>query len=170
LKVSALLIHASKEEARRELIAVAAQLDHHAVDFLSSMYSATQLSGTDNDLLIELIPSARTSIVQGSELNRLARAVGAHRTLEVGLAYGFSTIWLLDAVMQQSDGLHLAMDPFQQETWHGIGVRQARAFIGDRDCFSWTSEFSIDALARMAKAGEMVDFAYIDGNHRYDNV
>lgn len=163
-------IHASKEEAKRELNAAAPQLDDRCVEFLSKMYSATHLIGTDEERPVALNASTRTSIVQGSELNRMARAVGARRCLEVGLAYGFSTIWLLDAVMQQPGGLHIAMDPFQQETWQGIGVQQAGRFCATQDAFTWLPETSIEALVKMAQTEDPIDFAYIDGNHRYDNV
>jgi predicted O-methyltransferase YrrM len=163
-------IHASKEEAARELKAVAPQLDDRSADFLSDMYSTTHLTGTDRDGPVALNASTRTSIVQGSELNKLARAIGARRSLEVGLAYGFSTIWLLDAVLQQPDGQHIAMDPYQQQTWHGIGLQQAMHFCVPQDAFAWIPEPSIEALVKMAQTEDRIDIAYIDGNHRYDNV
>lgn len=165
-----MIIHADTSEAERELRALAPQLDDRSVEFMAGMYSATHLMGTEQEAPVELIASTRISVMQGSELNRLARAVNARRTVEVGLAYGFSAIWLLDAVMQHPDGLHMALDPFEKQTWHGIGLQQTARFCASQAVFTWVPEASIDVLTRMSQSGERIDFAFIDGNHRYDNV
>lgn len=165
-----MIIHASKGEAEREIRALAPQIPDGSVEFLAEMYSATHLPGNVADDPVELIASVRVPVIEGSELNRLARAIDARRIVEVGLAYGFSTIWLLDAIVDHPDGRHIALDPFETQTWHGIGLRQAERFCSRPETFRWIPEASIDVLTQMARANERIDFAFIDGNHRYDNV
>jgi len=165
-----MIIHASKAEAEREIRNLAPQLADASVSFLAEMYSSTHLLGTEREDPVELIPSVRVQIVQGSEINRLARSIGAHRTLEVGLAYGFSSIWMLDAIGHRPDAAHSAIDPFEKQIWSGVGLQQIARFGAHPSAFNWVSELSLDALTPMIRNGETIDFAFIDGNHRYDNV
>jgi predicted O-methyltransferase YrrM len=131
---------------------------------LDDMYSGRQLEGTNGPVEIDAV--TRVAELNGSELNRLVREAGAKRSLEVGLAYGFSTIWIMDALAEGGD--HSAIDPFQQSYWHGVGATQARR-LESRN-FRLIEDFSIHALSDLIRAGERFDFIFIDGNHRFDDV
>ena len=61
----------------------------------------------------------------GEALRDLAIAEGARRTIEVGLALGLSALYLCRAVSERA-GRHVAVDPFQQESWGGAGLRTLR--------------------------------------------
>jgi hypothetical protein len=43
--------------------------------------------------------------------------------LEIGFFYGFSTVWILDALSAQRDNLHVAIDPFEKGGG-GVGLYQ----------------------------------------------
>jgi predicted O-methyltransferase YrrM len=62
---------------------------------------------------------------KGEALRDLAIAEGAERTIEVGLALGMSALFLCQAVLPRG-GRHVAIDPFQSESWNGAGVRTLR--------------------------------------------
>jgi predicted O-methyltransferase YrrM len=139
-------------------------LSAEAKAILTEMYSAPKLEGTNG--LIEIDPITRIDQTAGSELNRLIRESGTKKSLEIGLAYGFSTIWIMDALA--SGGSHIALDPFQSSYWHGVGATQARRLSSKR--FKLLEEYSIHALSDFIRAGETFDFIFIDGNHRFDDV
>src|SRR5919106_2459392 len=61
----------------------------------------------------------------GAALRDLAIAEGVERTIEVGLALGMSALFLCQAVMR-CDGRHVAIDPFQERSWKGAGLRTLR--------------------------------------------
>jgi hypothetical protein len=48
--------------------------------------------------------------------NRLAR------TLEVGMGWGLSSMVICQALRDNGGGHHLAIDPWQSDTWHSIGL------------------------------------------------
>ena len=94
----------------------------------------------------------------------------ASRSLEVGFAYGFSTLWMLDALRKHREAaVHVAIDPFEKSLWHGIGLNQVDK-IRFEGKFKWIQDFSIHALSDLIRQGEKFDFIYIDGNHRFDDV
>lgn len=133
------------------------------------MYGATELRGTESDQLVTINPITRISIEQGAMLRRLVRESGVRSSLEVGLAYGFSTVWLLDALAAQPDAVHIAIDPFQKKGWQGIGLAQV-ARLGFAGRFDWLPTYSIHALSDLIRQNRRFDFIYIDGNHRFDDV
>jgi len=139
-------------------------LSPEAEAILSEMYSAPQLEGNEGP--VEIDPITRIDRTKGAELNRLVRENGTKDSLEIGLAYGFSTIWIMDGL--SSDGHHIALDPFQSSLWKGVGQTQAQRLPGKR--FELLEDYSIHALSDFIRAGKRFDFIFIDGNHRFDDV
>jgi predicted O-methyltransferase YrrM len=105
---------------------------------------------------------------QGEALRDLAIAEGASRTIEVGLALGMSALFLSQAVLQ-AGGRHVAIDPFQQESWNGAGLRTLRE-AGIEDLVEVIEEESQLALPRLVAEGREFDFAFVDGDHRFEGV
>jgi predicted O-methyltransferase YrrM len=139
-------------------------LSAEAEAILTEMYTAPKLEGADG--LVEIDPITRIDKIAGSELNRLVRQSDTKKSLEIGLAYGFSTIWIMDALA--SGGSHIALDPFQSSYWHGVGATQARKLSSKR--FELLEEYSIHAISDFIRAGKTFDFIFIDGAHRFDDV
>jgi predicted O-methyltransferase YrrM len=139
-------------------------LSSEAEAILHEMYTEPKLRGADG--LVEIDRITRIDKTAGAELNRLVRESGARKSLEIGLAYGFSTIWIMDAL--PPEGSHVALDPCQASWWHGVGETQARRLPGKQ--FRWLEEYSIHALSDWIRAGEKFDFIFIDGAHRFDDV
>lgn len=135
---------------------------------LLSMYELRPQLGTDGkrhalDGVTLLSPK------QGMWLNRLCRDLAPTRSLEIGLAYGYSTAYFLAAIQENGIGHHSAVDPFQIEKWRGIGACLPGR-LGMSHKFRFVEEKSAAALQRFADAGETFDLIFIDGNHRFDNA
>jgi predicted O-methyltransferase YrrM len=105
---------------------------------------------------------------QGEALRDLAIAEGAEQTIEVGLALGMSALFLCQAVLARG-GRHVAIDPFQRESWNGAGLRTLRE-AGVQDLVEVIEEESQLALPRLVAEGRQFDFAFVDGDHRFEGV
>jgi predicted O-methyltransferase YrrM len=102
-------------------------------------------------------------------LLELAKQRGCARTLEIGLAYGFSTLVLLAANPNSQGSRYVAVDRFQQSLFHGIG----RARVGRLDrtgLFEFYEQPSAIQLPKLLEAGDRFDFIFIDGDHKFDSV
>ena len=92
------------------------------------------------------------------------------RLLEIGLAYGLSTLFVCEAVerLGGADAYHV-IDPWQRTQWHGAGLHALeRAGYGERVRFH--EEPSELCLPRLLAEGERLDFALVDGWHSFDQV
>jgi predicted O-methyltransferase YrrM len=138
-------------------------------DVLNDMYHSDKLFGTESDQPICIDKFTRISIKQGAIINNLMRAHSVKRSLEIGLAYGFSTVWMLDALRSQLDSLHIAIDPFEKSYWQGIGLSQVKRLDLEQH-FKWVKDYSIHALSDLIRNQAQFDFIYIDGNHRFDDI
>ena len=144
-------------------------------DVLRSMYDGEPQRGADGHLHA-IDGSTRVSIAEGMTLHSLCVTGRVTATLEVGLAYGFSTVFLLAALDQGGGGgTHIAIDPFQARDWHGIGATHANelaarsATLTSRS-FTWIEDRSDRALVDLERAGRTCGLVFIDGYHRFDDV
>jgi predicted O-methyltransferase YrrM len=107
----------------------------------------------------------------GEALRDLAIAERATRTIEVGLALGMSALFLAAAVtsVDAAAGRHVAIDPFQGESWDGAGLATLRA-AGVEGVVEVIEEESALALPELARHGREFDLAFVDGDHRFESV
>lgn len=134
---------------------------------LVSMYNGEPQLGSDGEPH-SLDGVVRINREQGMWLYNLCREDKPKTTLEIGLAYGFSTAYFLAAIHENGNGRHTAVDPFQS-LWHGIGRLQAKRFSMS-DSFCFIEEKSQPALVHFADRGERFEVIFIDGNHRFDDA
>lgn len=134
---------------------------------LLSMYKGEPQPGSDGERH-RLDGKTLISPEQGMWLYNLCHEAEPKTTLEIGLAYGYSTVYFLAAIRENGVGRHTAVDPFQSH-WHGIGWLQVQS-LGMSDSFRLMEEKSVFALVHFADRGEMFEVIFIDGNHRFDNA
>ena len=121
---------------------------------------------------MEWPPSHRyvsVSVEEGTFLQRLVRDRGATRTIEIGFAYGGSTA----AIMSGHDPArpecrHTSIDPYQ-ETFGNLGLsNMERLGFGDR--LDFRRDRSDAVIPALRAEGLRFDVAFIDGNHRFDDI
>lgn len=134
------------------------------------------------------IPSA-----DGERLQRLIRDARPQTTLEIGLAYAVSALYICEALAEVGGTTHHVVDPLQhgqgdgaalqydaatwEDTyawspstgWRGVGLSNLRR-AGYQDLIQFHSEPSHLALPSLVRDGVQIDFAFIDGWHTFDYV
>jgi predicted O-methyltransferase YrrM len=107
--------------------------------------------------------------VEGEFLQSLIRDLKPKVTLEVGLAFGVSALYILDALEKQPGSCHIVIDPCQYDPdlWNGCGIRNIEK-AGFKDLVEFHHAPSYQALPELLKAGRKIDFAFIDGWHTFD--
>jgi predicted O-methyltransferase YrrM len=108
---------------------------------------------------------------EGQELRDWVVREQAKRTIEVGLAYGVSALFICQGlVMNGDDGArHTVLDPNQATRFANCGLT-ALARAGVAHMVEHHPEESQTALPRFVAEGRRFDLAFVDGNHRYDAV
>ncbi|MFI0432686.1 MAG: class I SAM-dependent methyltransferase [Candidatus Nanopelagicales bacterium] len=141
---------------------------------LAGMYAGTPQVGADGERH-PIDDSTRISVEEGMAIFSLCSTGDVADTLEVGLAYGFSTVYLLAALADNGGGSHTAVDPYQDVDWNGIGLTTAEGLVGAHSgggpvTFELVPERSETALVDLARQGRSFGLTFIDGYHRFDDV
>ncbi|MGA3163975.1 MAG: class I SAM-dependent methyltransferase [Verrucomicrobiota bacterium] len=147
---------------------VLSPLDNPFRTALLSMYRNELQLGYDGQRH-SLDTKTRVAPQQGMWLYKLYCESKPKSSLEVGMAYGFSTIFFLAALAKNGSGSHIAIDPFQKSLWHGIGLQK---IIETRSegVTRFMEDYSFHAVTDLSRAGRTFEFIFIDGNHRFDDV
>jgi predicted O-methyltransferase YrrM len=120
-----------------------------------------------------------TNLASNSTLNnlkfiqRMMRDRQPQRTLEIGLAFGAST--LVFCAEYQNLGRtgtkqHTAIDPFQPRHWYDEAGVFAVERAGLGEFLDYRPEFSEFVLPKLLESGQCYDLIYVDGGHLFENV
>ena len=91
------------------------------------------------------------------------------KTLEVGCAYGLSSLYICSATKGRTGASHTIIDPFQNIHWDGVGLKHLEeAGIDFFHLLEVKSEFALPRLLE-EKEGQF-DFVFIDGWHTFDHT
>jgi predicted O-methyltransferase YrrM len=145
--------------------AASAQIEQVLADLLGSGEIRA-----DDGTVHRLFPVA-ISAEEGQELRDWVVRERATSTIEIGLAYGVSALFICQGlVMNGDDGArHTVLDPNQATRFANCGL-QALARAGVAHMVEHRPEESQTALPRFVAEGRRFDLAFVDGNHRYDAV
>jgi predicted O-methyltransferase YrrM len=109
-------------------------------------------------------------------LYRQMAATRATQAIEVGMAFGISTLCLCDALrrntrLEVGKRPHLVViDPFQHgDIWQGVGLEQIRS-AGFSDVVEFHERPSQAVLPELAAKEHPIQFAFIDGSHMFDEA
>jgi predicted O-methyltransferase YrrM len=109
-------------------------------------------------------------VQEGLALRDWVQRERALRTLETGLGFAISTLFICEGLLANGpEGRHLAIDPFQSEglvshrtTYVGVGL-QILEEAGLRDVVEFLAEESQIVLPRLLDEGRRFDLAFLDG-------
>ena len=118
----------------------------------------------------ELFPVA-ASAAEGEALRDRVVQEGATRTIEVGLGYGMSALFVCEGLLTNGDpnARHVAIDPHQSTRFADCGL-QFLDDAGIADMLEFHTQESQIVLPRFLDDGRGFDLAFVDGNHRFDGV
>ena len=124
----------------------------------------------DDGTVHRLFPVA-ISAEEGQALRDWVVREQATSTIEVGLGYGVSALFICQGLVMNDDDAarHTVIDPFQATGFANSGL-QALARAGVADMVEHHPEESQTALPRLVTESRRFDLAFVDGNHRYDAV
>jgi cephalosporin hydroxylase len=146
------------------------QLDDPFRMRLMSMYAGEPQLGIDGQMH-SLDGSTKIQPREGMWMYEICLAQKPHNIVEVGMAYGFSTIYFLAAIAKNGMGKHTAIDPFQRRApgvWAGIGLQHAQSLCPAD--FRFIEETSFSGLVRLAQEGLTAEIIFLDGRHLFDYV
>lgn len=124
-----------------------------------------RLRGVRSALADDVFPTA-IGAREGAALRDLVRADNARLTLETGLGFGVSALWICEALLELGDGTrHVAVDPFPRPA-----ALETLAAAGVSELVELHEEPSELALPRLVGEGRRFDLAFLDGNHRFEGV
>ena len=104
----------------------------------------------------------------GQMLQKWIKNVDCQNTVEVGLAFGVSSLYILDELASNSGSMHHGIDPMQfNDRWHGLGLENIKR-AGLDQYYKFYQEPSFTALPRLYESGKRFQFALIDGWHTFD--
>lgn len=141
-------------------------------DALVSMYKGEPQVGADGKKH-PIDEITKISLSQGTYIYELFLDVKPRNTLEIGMAFGYSTIYILAALSKNQQGSHTAIDPFQNGYWKGIGVTHAKRLseLSDKNVdFTFIEEKSNHAATDLYRARAKFDMIFIDGDHLFEGA
>lgn len=107
---------------------------------------------------------------EGHLLSKVVDFVRPTTSLEVGFAYGVSTLYICQALARVGNpARHIVVDPFQLSQWKGIGLKNVNR-AGYGEFVELREERSEVALPRLLTENTVVDMAVIDGWHTFDHA
>lgn len=87
------------------------------------------------------------------------------QTLETGFAYGCSAAYIISSTRKN----HIAIDPYEKESFNDLGLHNIKK-LGLEKFLKFIRLPSQIALPNLLRENVIIDFGFIDGNHKFDNI
>ncbi|CAN5584298.1 hypothetical protein BH23BAC1_BH23BAC1_38580 [soil metagenome] len=137
----------------------------------------------DNTLLKEVITNqefknsaqkiikihSHTSLDQCLFLQKVIEDNKLQKGIEIGLAYGISSLAIVEALKNNNGKRHVIIDKFQHESWGSNGLDLLK-LAGLFSFVDFREDFSYMVLPELLKESEKFDFAYIDSTKQFDFI
>jgi predicted O-methyltransferase YrrM len=119
---------------------------------------------------------------EGAFIQEIIKQTQPKISVEIGLAYGISTLYICEALQEVNAIKHIVIDPIQNlpygnlpygrdspSGWEGVGLTNIRR-AGYSDIVDFHDVPSYQYLAQLSAEHATIDFAFIDGAHNFDYV
>lgn len=111
---------------------------------------------------------SHTSKDQCRFLQKIISEIDARVCLEIGLAYGISSLHICEAIQKKKGRVFYSIDPFQK-VWNYIGMKNLER-AGTLSFVKFHEDFSHNVLPKLIQEGVRIDFAYVDTSKVFDVV
>jgi len=130
-------------------------------------YSQGYVEGHDGRCY-EIFPDSVTP-ERAAFLEAAGAAAAPAATLEIGMAWGMSTLAILSVLAEGKRHFrpHVVIDPLQGARYRNAALLAIRR-AGAEPAIEFRAQTSIAALSELV--GRTFDFAFVDGGHHYSNV
>lgn len=136
---------------------------------IEEIYRTKQCEDIDGNLIDPFEQFAPVPYSDGMILYRMIRETKATQTLEIGLAYGVSTLFMCQGIADNGGGHQVAIDPAEFTDWKSVGLINIRK-AGFEDLLTFYEACSHDILPKLLAEGKKFDLVFIDGFHVFDAV
>ncbi len=136
---------------------------------IDNLLEKGKITSSKSDQEFEIFPVA-IDPVEGQRLRDWVIRESATKTIEIGLGYGLSTLYICEGLLMggQPKAAHVAMDPHQSGYENcGLQVLEAAGVLDLVEFFETESQI---LLPRFLESGRNFDFAFVDGSHLFDRV
>lgn len=116
----------------------------------------------DRSIFPHSVPAAVGMFLQG-----IIDEIQAEISVEVGFAFGVSTLFICEALKKSERTRHHVMDPFQTNGFDQVGLRHLKA-AGYDQILNFEEKHAHLVLPRLEEDGVLADFAFIDSSHLFD--
>ncbi|HZM05604.1 MAG TPA: class I SAM-dependent methyltransferase [Candidatus Saccharimonadales bacterium] len=135
--------------------------------FIESIYKSRRVtgrSGKEHELHSEIDPA------EGNFIEKvISKNPAISKTLEIGCAYGMSSLHICHAINSRPDAYHIMLDPFQYTMWDGVGIKNLEdSGIHFFKLIETKSEFALPQLLQVEEA--KFDLIFVDGWHTLDHT
>jgi predicted O-methyltransferase YrrM len=139
-------------------------------DVIARLFRDGTAVARSDGTLHDLFPVA-ASAAEGEALRGWIVREEATQTVEVGLGYGISALYICEGLLENSSQAprHVVIDPYQATRFSDCGL-QFLDEAGVGDMVELHAEDSRISLPRFLDEARSFDFAFVDGNHRFDGV
>lgn len=104
----------------------------------------------------------------GKTISKLIRNKRFEKTLEIGCAYGISSLYICAGLLEAERPSHTIVDPLQNKKWEGIGLNNLDK--SGIKYYRFIDKGSEIALPELLKKEESFDFILVDGWHSFDQT
>lgn len=112
---------------------------------------------------------------EGEFVEGVIRKLKPRRSIEIGCAYGVSSLFICGALAEVGSEQYVIVDPYQlgsnydgpDSGYEGIGLENIRR-AGFAELVEFIGEISYQCLPRLVAEKRKFDFAFVDGMHTFD--